>query len=96
MIVLPIPIPLQTFNKGITNSPFLDFLTDPQSAPGGVFSTLLFIEATDPTGPRVVSAVSAECVMNLINELERQIQVCFLACVMIKPKKIAHPEGIRP
>jgi hypothetical protein len=61
-----------------------------------VLSTLLFIEAADPAGPRVVFAVSAECVVNLINELEHQIQVCFFACLMIKPKKVTDREGICP
>jgi hypothetical protein len=36
-----------------------------------VLPALLFIEAADPAGPRVVFAVPTECVMNLINELER-------------------------
>jgi hypothetical protein len=69
MIILSVPIPLQVFVKVITKSPFVQFLTDPQSPLRGVLPTLLFTEAADPAGPWVVFTVAAKCVVDLINKL---------------------------
>jgi hypothetical protein len=63
---------------------------------GGVLAALLFIETADPAGPWVIFAVAAECVVNLINELQCQILEFLAPDLLIKAEKVADREGIGP
>src|SRR4030042_4984164 len=96
MIILPILVPLQAFVKGITKSPFVQFLTDPQSSLDGVLPSLLFIEAAYPASPWVVFAVAAECLVNLIHEPQCQMLEFLAPGLLIKAEKVADRESIGP
>jgi hypothetical protein len=96
MIVLSVTVPFQTFIEGLLRSPFVQFLADPQSPYRGLRPTFLVVKAADPTRTRGICAVAAECGMHLIDEEQCEMPVVFIACLAIKPKEIAHCEGVGP
>jgi hypothetical protein len=57
---------------------------------------LFFIKAADPAGPRIVFAVSAECVVNLINKLQSQTLEFFAPGLLMKAEKVADRKCVRP
>jgi hypothetical protein len=96
MIVLPIPVPFQTFVKRNGGSTFLQLFAYPQSPSGRVLPSLFLIEAADPAGPRVVCSVAAEDVVDLVHELQCQIFEFVVPGLLIKAEKIADRKCVRP
>jgi hypothetical protein len=96
MIVLPIPVPFQIFVKRDGGPTLLQLFAYPQSPSGRVLPSLFLIEAADPAGPRVVSAVAAEDVVDLIDELQCQILEFLVPSLLIKAEKVADRKRVRP
>jgi hypothetical protein len=96
MIVLAVPVPFEIFVKRLTGSTFLQLLAYPQAPSGRMFLSLFLIEAADPAGPRVVSAVAAECVVDLVNELQCQILEFLAPGRLIEAEKVADRICVRP
>ena len=68
MEVLTVPVPFRPLVGGLTRLPFVQLLADPQPTGGRVPLPLLFAQAAEPAGPRVIGAVPAEDVMHLVDE----------------------------
>jgi hypothetical protein len=57
---------------------------------------LLLIETADPAGSRVVSTVSAEEVVNLVDQAQRKILVFLAPRLPIKPQEVADGKSVGP
>ena len=96
MVVLPVPIPFQTFVEGLAGPPFLQLLAYPQPAYRGMQTALLLIKAADPPGSGIVVPVPSERPVHLIDELQSQILEFVVPRLLVKAQKVTDREGVGP
>jgi hypothetical protein len=61
-----------------------------------VQSAFLIAETADPAGSCVIVTVSSEYEMNLIDKVQRELFVLFVACLTIKPQEVADGKSVSP
>jgi hypothetical protein len=96
MVLLSIPIPLQSFVIVFIGPPLVQLLPDPQPPFGWVESTLPVIKAADPARSRVVFTVAAKYGVDLIHEAQGEMGIGFIVCLLRKPEEIAEGKCVGP
>lgn len=96
MEILAVPIPFGPIIKWLCSPPFGSLLSDAESASGGMMLSFGFVQAADPSGPRVVFPVFAQHLMDLIDEAERQVTVSLFRCLTVQREEVADGECVCP
>src|SRR6185436_2217278 len=73
--VLAVPLPLEVVVERLVGSPLRQLLPDAQPAPGRVCFPFPLAETADPADAPIIRPMSAEHVMDLVHQPERQLEV---------------------
>jgi hypothetical protein len=96
MKILTILIPFAGCIGWLAGLTLIQWLSNPQAAPGGVQVRLLFVQTTKPSAALTVPAVLPEGLMNLINELQGQVQKNMFAVLPEQLQVVTHGECVGP
>jgi len=96
VVVLPVPVPLQTLVKRFFGAALGEGLPDPQSPAGRVQGAFAAAQAADPAGPMVIASVTAEDAMHLIDEVRRESPEALLSRPAKQFQEVADGKRIGP
>ena len=96
MVILTVAFPLEGLVKRLCRASLAQFLADSQASPGGVSPAFLFTETADPAGSRVIRAMAAQRVMNLIDEPQGKLAEFIITCQALEFQKVADRVGVCP
>jgi hypothetical protein len=96
MKILTIAIPFQSLVDWFTNLAFLERLADPQTASGRMTLSGFFIQAADPALTNIVTAITPEHLIHLVDQVSCATAIEFIASPFEQLKKIANRKGVGP
>src|SRR5688572_8642996 len=94
--VLTVTLPLQPVVERFIQPALRKRLADSQAAARQVGLSFLLTESTDPALAWIVTSMSPERVMNLIDQAQREIEIGGLPRVLRETEQIAYGERIGP
>jgi hypothetical protein len=94
--VLAVAVPLQTFVERVAGTSLRQVFTDAKSAPGWMPFTVVLTQPADPPRALVIIPMTAQGVMNLVDQLQCAFRVALLTAGARQAELVADREGVRP
>jgi hypothetical protein len=94
--ILTVPVPLASLVDGFVGTTFPEELANPKATQRWLVVTLFVIEAADPAFANVVTAITSEHSMDLIDQLTCMAPVFLVTSALAQLKEVTDREGVSP